>query len=120
MMSLKSTNFGHIFGHISNKIWLIYAYHRASGEIVAYVWGKRDLKTAQKLKKKLKRLGITYDRIATDDWQSFVSTFTETEHDIGKKYTVGIEGRPAAASESACFQEDVLFFKKAAHPSERI
>ncbi|MDR3172219.1 MAG: hypothetical protein LBU17_11455 [Treponema sp.] len=53
-----------------------------------------DLKTAQKLKEKFKRLGITYDRIATDDWQSFVSTFTETEHDIGKKYTVGIEGRP--------------------------
>jgi IS1 family transposase len=70
----------------------MYAYHRASGEIVAYVWGKRDLKTAQKLKKKLKRLGITYDRIATDDWQSFVSTFTETEHAIGKTHTVGIEG----------------------------
>ncbi|MDR3172444.1 MAG: hypothetical protein LBU17_12640 [Treponema sp.] len=35
----------------------------------------RILKTAQKLKEKLKRLGI-----ATDDWQSFVNTFTETEH----------------------------------------
>jgi hypothetical protein len=80
----------------------------------------RILKTAQKLKKKLKRLGITYDRIATDDWQSFVSTFTKTEHDIGKKHTVGIEGRADAASESACFQEDMLFFKKTPHPSEGI
>jgi IS1 family transposase len=90
---LKIDEFWTYVGKKSNKMWLIYAYHRASGEIVAYVWGKRDLKTAQKLKKKLKRLGITYDRIATDDWQSFVSTFTETEHDIGKKHTVGIEGR---------------------------
>ncbi len=28
-----------------NKQWLIYAYHRETGEIVAYVWGKRDLAT---------------------------------------------------------------------------
>ncbi|MDR3341302.1 MAG: hypothetical protein LBT14_00670, partial [Treponema sp.] len=90
MMSLKSTNFGHTLEKNQIKYGLF--YHRASGEIVAYVWGKRDLKTAQKLKEKLKRLGN--DRIATDDWQSFVSTFTETEHAIGKKYTVGIEGRP--------------------------
>jgi YD repeat-containing protein len=31
--------------------WLINAYH-ASGEIVAYVWDKRDLRTAQALRKK--------------------------------------------------------------------
>ncbi|MDR1129396.1 MAG: IS1 family transposase, partial [Prevotellaceae bacterium] len=36
----------------SNKVWLIYAYHRDSGEIVAFVWGRRDLKTARELKKK--------------------------------------------------------------------
>jgi IS1 family transposase len=29
---------------VRNKIWLIYAYHRESGEIVAFVWGKRNLK----------------------------------------------------------------------------
>ncbi|MDR3171840.1 MAG: hypothetical protein LBU17_09480 [Treponema sp.] len=61
-----------------------------------------------------------YDRIATDDWQSFVSTFTKMEHDIGKKYTVGIEGNPTRPSESAGFQQDVLFFKKATHPSESL
>jgi IS1 family transposase len=49
-------------GKKKNKIWLIYAYHRESGEIVAYVWGKRDLKTAKKLRKRLRRLGISYDR----------------------------------------------------------
>jgi hypothetical protein len=34
-------------GRETDKVWLIYAYHRESGEIVSYAWGKRDLKTAQ-------------------------------------------------------------------------
>jgi transposase-like protein len=42
----------------SNKIWLIYAYDRESGEIVCFVWGKRDLQTAMKLKKKLLDLQV--------------------------------------------------------------
>ena len=36
----------------NNKQWLIYAYDRETGEIIAYVWGKRDLRTAKKLRKK--------------------------------------------------------------------
>ena len=35
-------------GDKSKKVWLIYAYDRTSGEIVGFVWGKRDLKTARK------------------------------------------------------------------------
>jgi IS1 family transposase len=34
-----------------HKIWLIYAYHRESREIGAFVWGKWDVKTAQELRK---------------------------------------------------------------------
>jgi IS1 family transposase len=72
----------------------MYAYHRAAGEIAVSnrrfaVWGKRDLKTALKLRK---RLGISYDRIATDGWESFLAAFAEDCHDVGKKHTVGIEG----------------------------
>jgi hypothetical protein len=37
-------------GEKKNKVWLIYAYHWESGEIAGYVWGKRDLKTAKKLR----------------------------------------------------------------------
>ena len=76
----------------NNKQWLIYAYDRETGEIIAYVWGKRDLRTAKKLRKKLKELNINYDSIATDDWKSFKTTFKEDNHQIGKSYTVGIEG----------------------------
>ncbi|MDR2086630.1 MAG: IS1 family transposase, partial [Dysgonamonadaceae bacterium] len=32
-------------GEKKNKVCLIYAYDRECGEIVSFVWGKRDLKT---------------------------------------------------------------------------
>jgi hypothetical protein len=51
----------------SRKVWLIYAYHRATGEIVAFVCGKREKKTAGKLKKKLSDSEVTCGSIATDD-----------------------------------------------------
>jgi hypothetical protein len=44
-------------GKKKDKVWLIYAYHRGSGEIVAYVWGKRELKTAKKLRRGYEGLG---------------------------------------------------------------
>ena len=72
--------------------WLIYAYDRESGEIVAYVWGDRSAKTANMLRERLCHLGVTYDRIVTDDWDSFIKTFAGEPHDIGKEHTVGIEG----------------------------
>ena len=89
---LEIDEFWTYVGRKTNKIWLIYAYHRGTGEIVAYVWGKRDLKTAKKLRRRLKRLGVTYDRIACDEWDSFLTAFNEDEKLVGKKYTVGIEG----------------------------
>ena len=79
-------------GSKANRKWLIYAYDRDSGEIVAYVWGDRSAKTANRLREKIIALGVTYDRIATDDWESFIKTFSVDAHDIGKQHTVGIEG----------------------------
>jgi IS1 family transposase len=89
---LETDEFWTYVGRKTNKVWLIYAYHRESGEIVSYVWGKRDLKTACKLKKRLKRLGVTYGRIACDDWDSFLTAFGTDAGLRGKRYTVGIEG----------------------------
>jgi IS1 family transposase/transposase-like protein len=79
-------------GSKSHRQWLIYAYERESAEIVAYVWGDRSSKTANRLREKLKDLGVTYDRIATDDWDSFIKAFANDAHVVGKEYTVGIEG----------------------------
>jgi len=89
---LEIDEFWTYVGWKKNKVWLIYAYHRETGEIVAYVWGKRDLKTAKKLRKRLKWLGVSYDRIACDEWDSFLTAFDEDEKLVGKEHTVGIEG----------------------------
>ena len=67
-------------------------FDSGTGEIVAYVWGKRDLATVQRLKTKLKQLGIHYTRIASDHWDSFITAFKNCKQSIGKLFTVGIEG----------------------------
>jgi IS1 family transposase len=54
---LEADEFCTCAGKKSNKVWLIHAYHRETGEIVAFVWGKRDLKTVEKWKKKLSDSG---------------------------------------------------------------
>ena len=92
--TLEVDEFWTFIGNKQNKQWLIYAYHRETGEIVAYVWGKRDLATAKrlKLKLKLKQSGVSYCRISSDNWDSFVTTFKKCKQLIGKSFTVGIEG----------------------------
>jgi transposase-like protein len=40
--SLEVDEFWTFVGNKNNKQWLIYAYHRETGEIVACVWGKRE------------------------------------------------------------------------------
>lgn len=79
-------------GYKKHKVWLIYAYHRKTGEIVTWIWGKRDLKTAQALRDKIRDLGISFDTIYTDDWISFVKAFVHEHHIVSKAHTVGIEG----------------------------
>jgi IS1 family transposase len=89
---LEADEFWTYVGNKKNKIWLIYAYPRHTGEIVAFVWGKRDTKTAKKLRDKLVSMGISYDGICTDKWDGFIAVFQKDNHIIGKANTVGIEG----------------------------
>ena len=67
-------------------MWLIYAYHRAMGEIVAFAWGKRNTKTAIKLRENIFSLGISFDTVYTDYWDSFKNAFAADNHITGKKY----------------------------------
>ena len=90
--SFEVDEFWTYVGKKKNKVWLIYAYHRDSGEIVSFVWGKRNLKTAKKLRKKISSLGISFDALYTDDWESFRGAFSADNHITGKSKTVGIEG----------------------------
>jgi IS1 family transposase len=74
-----------------DKIWLIYAYD-PKGEVAQHTWGKRDLETAQKLRKNLEKLEVTYDKIGCDEWDSFLKIFEDKKLEVGKKYTTAIEG----------------------------
>jgi IS1 family transposase/transposase-like protein len=90
--SLEIDEFWTYVGEKKNKVWLIYAYHRSTGEIVAFVWWKRNFKTAKKLRDQLSSLGVSFDTVYTDNWESFNRAFSADNHVIGKKNTVGIEG----------------------------
>ena len=65
---------------------------KKTGEIVTYVWGKRDIAIVQRLKEKLKQLSIHYTRISSNQWDSFITAFKACQQSIGKFLTVGIEG----------------------------
>ena len=111
---LEIDEFWTYVGNKSNKIWLIYAYHRETGEIVAYVWGKRDTETAAKLRERLKCLGVSYDSIASDDWDSFLAAFGDDVKLIGKSNTVGIEGNNCCLRHRVrrAFRKTCCFSKK--------
>ena len=84
---LEVDEFWTYVGKKKNKVWLIYAYHRATGEIVAYVWGKRNIKTVNKLRDKLKSQGISHDAVYSDKWDSFIAVFQDDNHIVGKENT---------------------------------
>ncbi len=101
-------------GKKKNKIWLIYAYHRATVEIIPYVWGKRNLKTANKLRKKLKEQNISYDLVYTDNWDSFQKAFKDDNLIIGKDNIQGIEGNNCSLRHRIrrAFRKTCCFSKK--------
>ena len=87
--TLEVDEFWAFVGNKQNKQWLIYAYHRETGEVVAYVWGKRDLVIAKRLKRRLKQLGGSYTCISSDNWDSFVTTFKK--NDLRKRSLVSFD-----------------------------
>ena len=105
----------------SKRYWLIYAYHRETGEIVAWVWGKRNYKTSKRLRDKIVSLGITFNIIYTDNWNAFKKTFKYDNHIIGKENTIGIEGNNCrlrhrirrAFRKTCCFSKKLLNHLKA-------
>ena len=118
---LEIDEFWTYVGKKQHKQWLIYAYHRQTREIVAYVWGKRDLETAKTLRRRLKQRGVTYDYVAMDTWESFLSAFSEDKKLVGKEYTKGIEGNNCklrhrirrAFRKTCCFSKSLINHLKA-------
>jgi IS1 family transposase len=87
------------------------------GEIVAYIQGKRDIKTAEKLRKRIKEPGISYGRVSTGNWDSLLAVFGEGGHSAGMRHTVGIEGNNSrvrrAFRRTCCFSKTLENHRKA-------
>lgn len=118
---LEVDEFWTYVGNKDTKVWLLYAYHRETGEVVAWVFGKRNYKTAKALRDKITKLGVTFGTIATDNWDSFIKAFKSDNHIVGKKYTVGIEGNNCrlrhrirrAVRKTCCFSKKMFNHIKA-------
>ena len=119
--SLEIDEFWTYVGEKKNKVWLIYAYHRSTGETVAFVWGKRNYKTAKELRDKLASPGVSFDTVYTDNWESFNRAFSGDNHVRGKENTVGIEGNNCrlrhrirrAFRKTCCFSKKLFYHLKA-------
>lgn len=73
----------------SNKRWLWYILEKGTRKVLAFVFGKRDNQTFQKLIDLLPA-GLI-DRLDTDDWKSYKSLQFTPIHRIGKDLTWRIE-----------------------------
>ena len=114
---LQIDEFWTYVGHKKNKVWLVYAYDPDTGEIVAYVWGKRNLKTARELRTKLDELGVDFGYICCDNWDSFLTAFDFDFKKVGKRYTVDIEGNNNRLRQRLrrAFRKTCCFSKKLAN-----
>jgi hypothetical protein len=81
---LETDGFYMYAGNKKNKLRPHCACHWETGKIAAYARGNRDLKTARKLGKRLKNLGVTYNKIAMDNRGSFVTAFSMDKILTGK------------------------------------
>ena len=79
----------HFIGSKHNKLWVIKAIDADSGNVIAWVLGKRDKATFKRLYNKVKHLKDCM--FYTDDWNFFSLVLPKGRHKIGKEYTVAIE-----------------------------
>lgn len=75
-----------------NKLWIFKALDRASFRTIAWVVGKRNKTTLQKLYDKLKHLKATF---YTDKWKVFAKILPQDRHVVGKRHTHLIESNNA-------------------------
>jgi IS1 family transposase/transposase-like protein len=74
-----------------NQRWLWYAIEKRSGDVLAFVFGRRTDDMCAKLMDKLSVFDIK--KFFTDDWGSYSKMITPGRHFIGKAETQKIENR---------------------------
>ena len=73
----------------TNPRWLWHAIDRQSGQVLAYVFGRRKDQVFLQLKKLLEPFGIK--RYCTDGWGAYQRHLPLESHEIGKRKTQRIE-----------------------------
>ena len=73
----------------SNQRWLWHAIDHNTGEVLAYVFGKRQDDVFKQLRDILKPFGIKH--YYTDNWGAYDRHLDECEHHVGKRNTQKIE-----------------------------
>ena len=73
----------------ANQRWLWHAIDHRTGEVLAYVFGKRKDDVFESLKALLEPFGIR--QFYTDDWGTYRRYLEEEKHTIGKRNTQKIE-----------------------------
>ncbi|RUS95315.1 insertion element iso-IS1n protein insB [Chroococcidiopsis cubana SAG 39.79] len=76
-------------GKKSNPRWLWHAIDRSTGQVLAYVFGRRKDRVFLQLKKLLEPFGIK--RYCTDGWGAYEQHLSAECHEIGKRKTQRIE-----------------------------
>ena len=76
-------------GKKTNSRWLWHAIDRQSGQVLAYVFGRRKDQVFIQLKKLLEPFGIK--RYCTDGWGAYGRHLPLESHEIGKRKTQKIE-----------------------------
>lgn len=76
-------------GKKTNSRWLWHAIDRQSGQVLAYVFGRRKDQVFIQLKKLLEPFGIK--RYCTDGWGAYGRHLPLESHEIGKRKTQRIE-----------------------------
>ena len=76
-------------GSKGNQRWLWHALDRRSGQVLAYVFGRRKDDVFLELKQLLEPFGI--HKYCTDGWGAYARQLSPEAHEIGKRKTQQIE-----------------------------
>ena len=71
-----------------HSLWIIRAVDRNTNQVIAWLTGNRDFKTAKRL---IEKIGDAGSILYSDNWNAFSKALSGKVHLIGKEYTYLIE-----------------------------
>jgi len=89
---IESSELDEIWSFVGNKKnprWLWHGIDRNTGQVLAYVFGRRKDEVFLKLKELLEPFGI--QKYCTDGWGAYERNLPEDKHEVGKRKTQRIE-----------------------------